>query len=485
MALSYLYKERGECMSSYFPSFNYLGINSRERGLVVSHFDADQGESDTFLGMEPIYTESADGTRRLDYGAKYNNVATFRITAIKPDSSDFSVTEIRDHLRWLTGVKKNSQLDLLEHFSEEFISDGKTTVFPLANESDHVFNVYVNNVTTNDFNMIGNTVELTSAQSKGAIIRIAYCRIKYSFIGRITNVWQYKMDSRTIGLILEYTSISPWAYSSRHSVSAAVSGSKTITINNETDDLYGYTPVNTRFANSTGTSLTITNQVTKEVTKVTNIGTNEVVTISDNMMITSSNTSKTFGNSFNFVFPRLVAGSNKMVVNGTGTITFEYVHCIKIGDCAMDINVISDPIYDDDGNIQLDTLPWSRITDTPTTFQGYGITNVYSKVETDSLISPIKTQLSNTYTKAEVNNMYLNLKTDLSKIYTKSEVDKLLSDITARLAKIYTKSEVDALFDDVYSKAEVNHMYLSLKSDLNNIQIDENELESMLASELN
>ena len=92
-------------MSSYYPSFSYLGINSRDKGLVIAHFDADQGETDTFLGMEPIYTESADGSRRLDYGAKYNNVAVFRITVIKQDGGDFSVKEVRDNLRWLTGAK--------------------------------------------------------------------------------------------------------------------------------------------------------------------------------------------------------------------------------------------------------------------------------------------------------------------------------------------------------------------------------------------
>ena len=120
-------------MSLYYPSFSYLGVNSRERGLVVSHFDPDNGETDTFLGMEPIYTESADGSRRLDYGAKYNNVASFRITTIRPDGCDLSVNEIREHLKWLTGSKKNSPLELVEHFSEEFIGNGKKTSFQLSN----------------------------------------------------------------------------------------------------------------------------------------------------------------------------------------------------------------------------------------------------------------------------------------------------------------------------------------------------------------
>ena len=56
----------------------------------------------------------------------------------------------------------------------------------------------------------------------------------------------------------------------------------------------------------------------------------------------------------------------------------------------MDINGISDPICNDDGEIIVDTVTWSRISDTPTTFQGYGITNVYSKVEVNNLLADIQ-----------------------------------------------------------------------------------------------
>ena len=56
----------------------------------------------------------------------------------------------------------------------------------------------------------------------------------------------------------------------------------------------------------------------------------------------------------------------------------------------MDINVISDPIYADDGSIQLDMLPFSRITDLPDSFQAYNIKNVYSKVEVNNLLADIQ-----------------------------------------------------------------------------------------------
>lgn len=517
-------------MSSYYPSFNYMGVNSRDKRLIVAHFDADQGESETFMGMEPIYTESADGSRRLDYGAKYNSVAVFRITVIKEDGGDFSVKEVREHLKWLTGSKKNSPLDLCENFIEEFVGDGATSNFKFVNTCDYVVRTYVDGILLNDnqwtFDRTNNTIQLVDAPINGAIIKVAYSRIKYSFIGRITNAWQYKLDARTSGIILEFTSVSPWAYSAKQVVYLSMNKETTLTISNDTDDLYSYTPVNVVFDNISrnlllksgvqiesdkyrvasytpisplvegekytismcvtpadgvkqltvhasdgmgiitalnvtgnnkqviyktfemhyypdltpdvnirysdiclyrqpddgsvvGTTtvhwvqiekgdtpttwlpvaednsfqrtLSITNDTIGETTEITKINANEIITLSDNMMITSNNASKVFGNSFNFVFPRLVAGKNNITINGMGNITFEYRHALKVGDCAMDISVDTDPICAETGEIILvETLPFSRISELPDNFQAYNIQNVYSKTEVDTLIANIK-----------------------------------------------------------------------------------------------
>lgn len=386
-------------MSSYYPSFRYLGTHSTQKNVVVAHFDADQGEMDTFLGMEPIYTERSDGSR-LDYGAKYNNVATFRITVIKPDGSDFSTKEVRDHLSWMTGSKQNSTLDLTHHFSEEFVYNGNST-FELANIPDEILSVKVNG---NRFwggvsHTLGSKyigLELDSEQpqlNNGDVVKIEYYKIQYYFIGRVTNAWQYKLDARTIGLIYEFTNNSPWAYSALQFApddTNFVNGELMFTINNESDDHYGYTPVEIVFENTTGDALTIINYMTGDTTEITGLGVNETITMNSNMMITSSVPNKVFGNTFNFVFQRLISGSNEISVQGYGMIRFKYVYAIKIGDCAIDVNAFSYPIYDSNGNIQVDTLHWSRIVDTPTTYQGYGITNVYSKLEVDALVSGIE-----------------------------------------------------------------------------------------------
>lgn len=462
-------------MSSYYPSFSYLGINSRERNLVVAHFDSDQGTSDTFLGMESIYTESADGTTRLDYGAKYNNVATIRISLIKQDGEDFSVADVRNHLKWLTGSRKNSALDLSEHFLEEFVGDGTTSSFRPINTCDHVCFVSVNGVMLSSsewrFDSKSQLVILNSAPNYNANIKISYDRIKYSFIGRVTNAWQQKMDARTVGLILEFTSKSPWAYSPVYTVTETISGDATIGIDCPSDDLYSYVYANVTYKNSNNGSLVITNNTTGDVTSVSGLAVNEVITMTNNMMITSDKPAKTFGNSFNFVFPRFKSGINNLHIAGYGQITFEYIVPLKVGDCTMDISVISDPICNEDGEIILDTLPWSRITGAPTSLSGYGITNVYTKAEVNKKIAEIS---SDTSWSGITNKPSTIAGYGISDAYTKSEVVGKINELSNT---IYTKSEVNAkldnLADGMYTKSEVDEKIKNiLLSEDDDVEID-------------
>lgn len=473
-------------MSSYYPSFNYLGINSREKNLVVAHFDADQGEMDTFLGMEPIYTENADGTNRLDYGAKFNNVATIKLSVIKPNGEDFSVLEVREALKWLTGARHNSALDLTEHFIDEFTGDGETTVFKFKNKCDHVYGVSINgntNITTTwGVDSKQNTITFDPAPIAGRHVKVTYNRIKYSFIGRVTNAWQQKMDARTVGLIFEFTSTSPWAYSPMQDVTKTIGGKTLVLdINCESDDLYGYIYPNVRYKSySDNDTLIIKNTtVGNEETKVTGLANNEVIRINNNMMITSDNSNKSFGTSFNFVFPRLVPGVNTLEITGSGIVTFEYVTPLKVGDCVMDMSAASDPICNEYGEIQVDMLDWKRISNTPTTLAGYGITDayttsaVYNKNEIDSKISSVSSKAESAASLAS------NVSSNFKNYYTKSEIDN----------SMYAKKEVDDKFDDYYKKSEtytkneVNREIANITSDIENNKSSISQISSRLTNE--
>ena len=344
-------------MSVYHNSFSYLGKNSStDMGWVITHFDdgADVGETEPFLSTSAIYSESYDGTRRQIHGVKYDSVVETQITVVKQDGTCFGINDNREALRWLTGSRQATWMDL-----------------------------YIND------------------------------EVKQRLLGRVSNVSQYKLDARVIGLIITFESVSPYGYSSLQSGTIEVDNRADIDIECDSDDLYAYIPMNVKFTNlSSDGQLTISNNRIRSEASVISSGlaVNETITLSDNMMITSDNTAKTFGNTFNYKFPKLAAGTNHITVKGIGTFSYEYIAPVKLGNIAIDINSASDPICDSLGTITSEYLEWSRITNTPTTLEGYGITDAYTKVEIESIVNNI--DLSNFYTKEETDILLQSIDID-------------------------------------------------------------------------
>lgn len=408
-------------MSSYHSSFKYLNKKSDEDfGWIISHFDPDNGETDSYLSQDQVYTDSYDGTKRNLYGTKWNSVANVKITVIKHDGSDFTLGECREAYKWLTGNPEASWMDL-------YIGD----------------------------------------------------EVKYRLLCTIKDVKPHKMDARTIGLNIYCESLSPWAYSPMQTVTKSLTGGGGITIKNESDDMYSFIYPKIVYTNTDSDTLTISNATTGEVTEITNIGVNEVITLHPNQFITSDNSNKTFGNTFNFVWPRLKAGENKFNINAKGNLTFEYYYPIKMGDCAQNINIVRDPICDDFNNIQVDTLPWERVSGTPNTLNGYGISDAYTKSEVDSLIESI--DIDEVYTKAEIDSILKNFVSD--DVYTKSEIDSMLENFVSD--DVYTKTEIDEKFANIdisnintYTKAEIDEKINNIT--VSGVDISEEELNTML-----
>lgn len=410
-------------MSVYCSSFKYLGLNSlTDHGLMVTHFDPDNGEMDAFLGMEPIYTESYDGTRRIDYGAKFNSVATVKITVIKRDHSDLSEKDVRKYLKWLTGARTNSYLDLI----------------------------------------VGDNV-------------------RYSFLGRVTGIYQQKMDARTVGLSIEFSSASPWAYSALQTVEKSVRNLNvwdSFELDNPSDDLYTYVYVKTTITNKISEGILILENITTgETTELSDLGNNEVIVLDNNMIISSNNPTRIFGSNFNYVWPRLKPedpgkpvdpeesrkGINKFQVKGKCDLLFEYVYPIKIGDCAIDTVSISDPICDEDGNIIKSTLDWEHIINTPTTLRGYGIMDdVAYKSDVQKAIDGI-TSVDIDWTQVK------------GRPYTLSGYG---------IIDAYTKTESENLFyekHETYTQQQVND---AISAAVSNLQIDSNKLDRIFSDYL-
>ena len=363
-------------MSSYHSSFKYLDKKSTDFGWIIEHFDPDNGETESYLTQEQIYTESYNGTKRTLYGTKYSSVANVKITVIKMDGSDFTLQECRDAYKWLTGNPEASWMDL-------YIGDDP----------------------------------------------------KYRLLCTIQDVKPQKMDARTIGLNIYCESLSPWAYSQPQEKTHSISNDGlNVVIDCPSDDMYTYVHAKTTYVNGSDKSVVIKNMTTNETTEINNLAANEVITLDGNMLITSDKPNKIFGNSFNFVWPRFKSGTNEFVLSGDGTICFEYYYPIKMGDCATNINITRDPICDEYGDIQVDTLPWARISDTPTTLRGYGITDSYTKYEIDDKLSNIDVDA---YTKTEIDEMLGDITVD--NVYTKPEVDDKFSVIESQIADLLYK----------------------------------------------
>ena len=371
-------------MASYHSSFTYNGLNSaKDMGLIIAAFasDTDNGLTDTFLSMDISSDDYYDGTKRYTYNSRYNTQATVTITVVKNNGKDFSLQQVRSCLKWLTGAKTDSWLDMYN--GDE---------------------------------------------------------IKYSFLGRVTNVQNYKLDARIVGLIITFTSVSPWAYSAPQvfdcsiyqliditeegvllkggdnavplgtdsegilSVSyldnnnyfnitddgvVYIDNSYRTVIDNQSDDLYTYIYLDIDYINESSSFVSIRNITLGEETKVTSIRTNESISISAKQFIISDVPNKIFGDTFNFVWPRLQPGLNDFIVegDGRGSAKFTYRYPMKVGDCAMDITIEGG--MDCSGCDEIfpyDTVPWEKITGTPTSIGGYGINNAYTKVEVDQKI---------------------------------------------------------------------------------------------------
>lgn len=371
-------------MASYHSSFTYNGLNSaKDMGLIIAAFasDTDNGLTDTFLSMDISSDDYYDGTKRYTYNSRYNTQATVTITVVKNNGKDFSLQQVRSCLKWLTGAKTDSWLDMYN--GDE---------------------------------------------------------IKYSFLGRVTNVQNYKLDARIVGLIITFTSVSPWAYSAPQvfdcsiyqliditeegvllkggdnavplgtdsegvlSVSyldnnnyfnitddgvVYIDNSYRTVIDNQSDDLYTYIYLDIDYINESSSFVSIRNITLGEETKVTSIRTNESISISAKQFIISDVPNKIFGDTFNFVWPRLQPGPNDFIVegDGRGSAKFTYRYPMKVGDCAMDITIEGG--MDCSGCDEIfpyDTVPWEKITGTPTSIGGYGINNAYTKVEVDQKI---------------------------------------------------------------------------------------------------
>lgn len=259
----------------YHPKIEFRNRSNYDEKLIVSTFNPDSGETDTYLTMEPVYSESYDGAMRTDYGAKYTDVAKPSVTFIDIDGEDIQPYKVRSVLRWLTGSRQNAWM-----------------------------NVY---------NVDGDIV----------------C----SYLGRFTDVKLQKMDARVIGIVAYFTATTPWAYSEVQTVTMQLNGVTNFSIDNESDELYSLIYPRIIYKNTQNdASLSIKNNTVGEETVFKKLQQGEIITIDNNFVAYSDNTSRIFNDDFNFVFPALSAGLNDFKAEGIGELTISFRYPMKVSD---------------------------------------------------------------------------------------------------------------------------------------------------------
>ena len=259
----------------YHPKIEFRNRSNYDEKLIVSTFNPDSGETDTYLTMEPVYSESYDGAMRTDYGAKYTDVARPSVTFIDIDGEDIQPYKVRSVLRWLTGSRQNAWM-----------------------------NVY---------NIDGDIV----------------C----SYLGRFTDVKLQKMDARVIGIVAYFTATTPWAYSDVQTVTMQLNGATNFSIDNESDELYSLIYPRIIYKNTQNdASLSIKNKTVREETVFKKLQQGEIITIDNNFVAYSDNTSRIFNDDFNFVFPALSAGLNDFKAEGIGELTISFRYPMKVSD---------------------------------------------------------------------------------------------------------------------------------------------------------
>lgn len=282
----------------YHPKVEFRGRSNDDEGLVVATFEPDSGETDSYLSMDPVYTDSFDGTIRTDYGAKYNDVARPSVAFVYPDGEDIQPFKVRSVLKWLTGSKQSAWLNI--------------------------------------YNIDGEPV----------------C----SYLGRFTDVKLQKMDARVVGIRAEFTANSPWAYSDTKTVIMKINGTTEFKIDNNSDDLDSCVYPKVTFKNNqNNASLSIKNNTIGISTEFKQLQENEIITIDNNFVAYSDNTARIFNDDFNFVFPALSSGINSFNAEGNGELTIKFRYPMKVADSLLNDYEVKNKmiIYVDDNIVKI------------------------------------------------------------------------------------------------------------------------------------
>lgn len=192
----------------------YNNVSSEEFDVTLHcSFDSDNGAVSSFLGREGVYTEHYDGHRTI-HRVKNNEVLTPRFTLIKKDFSDFTPSENRRILSWLTSSDKPGWFEVYKDDSnvvewrifgyvapvEQYkLGNNRVVGYEFEVESSHPYawsrkliypEVYTtteeinNNDETNDYLQVSGTESFTITCNTDEYSKPVYPKVTVTFKGK-------------------------------------------------------------------------------------------------------------------------------------------------------------------------------------------------------------------------------------------------------------------------------------------------------------
>jgi len=124
---------------------------------------------------------------------------------------------------------------------------------------------------------------------------------------------------------------SPYAYTTPERFAYTVNGTKSFVLRSRSTANIKYFPT-VHIDLTNGTTFTITNNTTGEITSLSNIpGGTRSITMNGETGVVSADSGLNMYAGFNFVFPSLIRGENEFTVSGNGALTFECEFPVNIG----------------------------------------------------------------------------------------------------------------------------------------------------------
>lgn len=317
----------------------YRGLDSTELNILdlimCVAFDSDNGEMNTFLNRDAVVSETYDGRYKRVSGYKYEESFTPKFTFTKNDFTDFTIDEVRQVLKWLTSASTVALLDVYYDDSEvvSWSAIGGWTeinLHKLANHRTVAITATFEAVTPyamSDLHTVTKTV--SGPADNKIIIDIDTDEPNAAIYPRVT----IQQNGIVVNISSELNSSSDMVYDTVY-----YNGTNYYWKPKSEQYVFKKSAINpdlsttsVRLVNKHIDVFNVSNTLSPVIVK-NNTGTEMVVLDGANKVVSSSNTSRIFGDNFNWNWLALYDGTNEITVEGNCTITLEYRTPIKCGE---------------------------------------------------------------------------------------------------------------------------------------------------------